>query len=127
MKPRANDEKCPRGISGDDMKAAGAPPNAMSSFAGCTMADLVQAFNRPGNATELGRPVIDKTGLTGRYHMLVWQETENDDTYTGPGRRMSYFEPFREAVEKELGLKLVDGRQKLHFIKVLSVARPSPN
>ena len=127
MKPRADDEKCPRGIPGDDMKAAGAPPNAMSAFSGCTMADLVQAFNRPGNARELGRPVIDKSGLTGRYHMLVWQETENDDTYTGPGQRMSYVEPFREAVEKELGLKLVEDRQKLPSFNVMKVARPSPN
>jgi uncharacterized protein (TIGR03435 family) len=109
------------------MKAAGAPPNAMSGFNGCTMADLVKAFNRPGNATQLGRPVIDKTGLTGRYHMLVWTETEVDDTYTGPGQRFSYMEPFREAVEKELGLKLVKDSQKLHFINVVNVARPGPN
>jgi len=91
------------------------------------MVDLVKAFNQRNNAMELGRPVIDKSGLTGRYHMLVWQETENDDTYTGPGRRMSYVEPFREAVEKELGLKLVEDRQTLHFIHVVNVARPSPN
>lgn len=59
--------------------------------------------------------------------MLVWTEHEVDDTYTGPGQRFSYSEPFREAVEKELGLKLVEDRQKLHFIKVVNVARPSPN
>jgi uncharacterized protein (TIGR03435 family) len=127
MKPRADGEECPRYISGDDMKAAGAPHNAMSGFNGCTMTDLVQAFNRPGNARDLGRPVIDKTGLTGRYHMLVWQETEVDETYTGPGQRMSYVEPFREAVAQELGLKLVEDKQNLHSFKVLNVARPSPN
>ena len=127
LKPRAADEKCPRGISSEDMKASGAPPNAMSGFSGCTMDDLVKAFNRPNNAKDLGRPVIDKSGLTGRYHMLVWQETEADDTYTGPGMKMSYIEPFREAVEKELGLKLVEDKQNLHFIKVVNVARPGPN
>ncbi len=127
LKPRADGEECPRGVSGDDLKAAGAPRNAMSSYNGCTMADLVKAFNRPDHVTQLGRPVIDKTGLTGRYHMLVWQETESDETYTGPGQRMSYVEPFRESVEKELGLKLVEARQNLHFIKVLNVARPEPN
>src|ERR1035441_945732 len=124
LKPRADDERCPRGISGDDMKAAGAPPNAMSSFNGCTMADLVKAFNQRSNATQLGRPVIDKTGLTGRYHMLVWQEIEVDDPSTGPGQRMSYAEPFREAVEEELGLKLVEDRQKLPSFNVVKVARP---
>lgn len=127
LKPLADDENCPRGISGDDMKAAGAPRNSIGSFNGCTMADLVKAFNQPGNATQLGRPVIDKTKLTGRYHMLVWQDTEIDDTYTGPGRRFSYFEPFREAVEKELGLKLIEDKQRLRFISVVNVARPSPN
>jgi uncharacterized protein (TIGR03435 family) len=127
LKPRADDEKCPRYISSDDMKAAGAPHNSMSGFNGCTMADLVKAFNRPGNVTQLGRPVIDKTALTGRYHMLVWQELDVDDTYTGSGQRYSYVEPFREAVEKELGLKLVEDKQKLNFINVLNVARPGPN
>ncbi|HEV2619571.1 MAG TPA: TIGR03435 family protein [Acidobacteriaceae bacterium] len=127
LKPRADSEDCPRGISGDDMKAAGAPRNSMSSFNGCTMADLVKAFNRPNNARDLGRPVIDKTGLTGRYHMIVWQEEDPDETYTGPGMRMSYVEPFREAVEQELGLKLVEDRKNLHFVRVVNVARPSPN
>jgi uncharacterized protein (TIGR03435 family) len=127
MKPRADDEKCPRGISGDDMKAAGAPPNSMSGFNGCTMADVVQAFNRPNNARDLGRPVIDKSGLTGRYHMVVWQETEVDDSYTGPGQHFSYVEPFREAVEKELGLKLVEDKQTLPAFNVVKVARPDPN
>jgi uncharacterized protein (TIGR03435 family) len=109
------------------MKAAGAPPNSMSSFSGCTMVDLVKAFNRPNNARDLGRPVIDKTGLTGRYHMLVWQQVEVDDAGTGDGPRVSSSEPFREAVEKELGLKLVEAKQSLHFIKVVNVAHPSPN
>jgi len=125
--PRAEDEKCPRSISSEDMKAAGAPHNSMSSFNGCTTADLVQTFNRPGTVKELGRPVVDKTGLTGRYRMLVWQEFQVDDTYTGPGQHFSYMEPFREAVEKELGLKLVEDKQKLHYVNVLNVARPSAN
>jgi len=127
MKLRTADEECPHSISGEDMKAAGAPKNSSSSFNGCTMADLVKAFNRPGNAQQLGRPVIDKSGLPGRYHMLVWTEYEIDETYTGPGRKMSYMEPFREAVEKELGLKLVEDTKKLQFINVASVARPGPD
>lgn len=128
LKPYADDEKCHNSyISSDDMKAAAAPQNSMSSFNGCTISDLVSAFNRPGNATQLGRPVIDKTGLTGRYHMLVWQETELDDSYTGPGQKMSYVEPFREAVEKELGLKLVEDKQRMHYVNVVTVSRPSPN
>jgi uncharacterized protein (TIGR03435 family) len=131
LKPRADGEICPRSISGADMeaaKAAGAPPQFMVAFNGCTIADLVKAFNWPMNARDLGRPVIDKTGLTGRYHMLVWQETEPPgDSSNGSGVQRSYVEPFREAVDKELGLKLVPDKQNLRFIKVLNVARPSPN
>jgi uncharacterized protein (TIGR03435 family) len=127
LKPRADNEDCPRGVSGDDMKAAGAPRSATSGFNGCTMDDLVRAFNRPDNSAQLGRPVIDKTGLTGRYHMLVWNEIETDESYSGPGVRMTYVQPFREAVEKELGLKLVQDREKLRSFKVLNVARPGPN
>ncbi len=41
--------------------------------------------------------------------------------------RFSYMESFREAVEKELGLKLVADRKTLPFIKVIKVARPDPN
>jgi uncharacterized protein (TIGR03435 family) len=127
MKPRTEDEKCPRGISSEDMKAAGAPQNSMSSFDGCTMTDLVQAFNRPFNVTELGRPVVDKSGLTGRYHMLVWQQYDAEQTDDGSRPRISNLEPFREAVEKELGLKLVEDRQNLHYINVVNVARPGAN
>lgn len=122
MKPRADDEKCPRSISGEDMKAH---PSTLISYNGCTMADLVKAFNQLER--ELGRPVVDKSGLAGRYHMLVWQETEADETSTGPVQRSSYMEPFREAVEKELGLKLVDDKQKVPSFKVVNVARPGPN
>jgi uncharacterized protein (TIGR03435 family) len=127
MKPRSDTEECPRGISSDDMKAAGAPHNSMSSFDGCTMVDLVKAFNRPNNVRDLGRPVIDKTGLTGRYHMLVWQEVDVEETSTGQGQRLSNLEPFRDAAAQELGLKLVEDKQTLHFIKVLNVARPGAN
>ena len=129
MKPRADDEKCPRGISSEDMKASGAPPNAMSGFNGCTMADLVKAFNPATLNAEGPRPSRDhdKSGLTGRYHMLVWQEYEVDDTDTGPNQRFSNVEPFREAVEKELGLKLVEDKQTLPAFNVVKVARPDPN
>jgi hypothetical protein len=59
--------------------------------------------------------------------MLVWNETEVDDSYTGPGQRFSYIEPFREAVEKELGLKQVEDKRKLASFNVVKVARPDPN
>lgn len=127
LKPRPADEPCPKGIDSAEWKASGAPRNSTSFFSGCTLPDLVAAFNRSGITRQIGRPVVDKTGLTGRYHMLVWQTYQPDTSYKGPGGRYLSMESFREAVEKELGLKLVDATATLHYIHVVSVARPSQN
>ena len=125
LKPRPAREPCPKGIDSASMKAAGAPLDSMSSFNGCTLTDLVAAFNR--RSGQIGRPVIDKTGLTGRYYMLVWQTYQPDTSYAGPGGRFLSMESFREAVETELGLKLVDATATVHYINVVSVARPGPD
>ena len=127
FKPIGPDERCLSGvISRDDMKKAGAPPSSMGSFHGCSIADLVRAFNGGPNPKELGRPVIDRTGLAGRYDLTVWREFAKDDSYTGPGIRFSNVEPFREAVQKELGLKLEDASGPYRVVNVVSIARPTP-
>jgi len=127
LKPRPADEPCPKGIDSDSMKAAGAPPNSMSTFSGCTLTDLVAAFNRPGITRRIGRPVVDKTGLTGRYYMLVWQTYQPDTSYTGPGGRFLSMESFREAVEKELGLMLIKATGLYRRFTVTHIARPAPD
>lgn len=126
LRPLQPGKDCDSGISSADMKAAGAPRMALSSFSGCTMNDLVQAFNRPANYKTLGRPVVDKTGITGRYALLVWQAMGSMER-VGRGFHMDGLESFREAVEKELGLKLVADKQMLHFVHVVKVEEPAPN
>lgn len=126
LRPLPPGQSCARGISGADMKAAGAPRLAMSSYNGCSMDDLVKAFNRPGNRRTLGRPVVDHTGIQGHYTMLVWQSYSGRQQ-EGRGFRMLDLETFREAVEKELGLKLVPAEQTLRFVQVLKVEQPGPN
>lgn len=127
FKPIGPDESCRSGIIGeDDMKKAGAPPESLGSFHGCSIADLVRALNGGPNPQELGRPVVDRTGLTGRYDLTVWRTYEKDDSYTGPGMRFSNVEPFREAVQKELGLKLEEASGPYRVVNVVSIARPAP-
>jgi uncharacterized protein (TIGR03435 family) len=120
LKPRPAGQRCPEGVDSASMKVARAPGSFLSSFNGCTLAELVAAFNRPARTRQIGRLVVDRTGLTGSYYMLVWEPI-------APGTRFTTKESFREAVEKELGLKLVDATATVHYIHVVSVARPGPD
>jgi len=69
---------------------------------------------------------LDRTGLTGRYDLTVWREFTKDDSYAGSGMRLSNVEPFREAVQKELGLKLEEASGPYRVVNVVSIARPTP-
>jgi uncharacterized protein (TIGR03435 family) len=73
------------------------------------------------NAAEVGRVVVDKTGLTGHYDItLTWTPEERlgaDDA--GP----SIF----TALEQQLGLKLVPAEGPVDTIVVDYVEEPLPN
>lgn len=79
------------------------------------------------------RPVIDKTGLTGRYDFeLKWARDADAWRPTGPGgvpiaptdgSRPNIF----EALEEELGLKLVPIKTMQKSIVIDHIERPSPN
>jgi len=79
------------------------------------------------------RPVIDKTGLAGRYNFeLKWARDADAWRSTGPGglplapadgSRPSIF----KALEEELGLKLVPIRATQKSIVIDHIERPSPN
>jgi len=71
---------------------------------------------------DIGRPVIDRTGLTGEYHIALRAETQpNPD---GPGLKIDidYFSALRE-----LGLRLDPIEETFDRIVVDSAARPTPN
>jgi uncharacterized protein (TIGR03435 family) len=60
----------------------------------------------------LGRPIIDQTGLTGRYDMdLNWQ----------PGPGQSEADALRQALPDQLGLELVPGREPVDMLVVEKV------
>lgn len=68
---------------------------------------------------QLGRIVVDKTGLTGRYDwMLVW-----DPDPTAESTRPSLF----TALQEQLGLKLEAQKGPMQVLVIDSVQRPSEN
>jgi uncharacterized protein (TIGR03435 family) len=75
------------------------------------MAALARSLSRPNGA---GRQVIDKTGLTGKYDFHVaydmHQPGATPDADDAPG--MILF----DAVQKQLGLKLVDAKAPFDFV-----------
>ena len=77
----------------------------------------------------LDRPVVDKTGLTGKYDFdLTWSP---DETQFGgelpPAPPDAAAPPFFIALQKQLGLKLEPAKGPVQTIVVDSVSRPSEN
>ena len=86
----------------------------MAQFAGLTL----------GRA-ELGRPVIDRTGLTGRFDIYfefrsdMAAPLDGSEAQDAPG---SIFSAMRE-----LGLKLAAGKAPVDVLVVESIHRPNEN
>src|SRR5882757_9032795 len=74
-----------------------------------------------------GRPVVDKTGLTGQYDFtLHWASFDPGPAAapTDPGEQgPSLF----TALEEQLGLKLKSEKEQIEVIVVDSVEKPSEN
>lgn len=68
---------------------------------------------------QLGRPVIDETGLTGRYKFNLSYAPENDPNPAAP----SIF----TAIEEQLGLKLHSARRPVEIIVIHRIERPTEN
>jgi len=75
-----------------------------------------------GMQSFLDRPVVDETGLTGKYDfVLKWtpDETESTDPHAAPG--------IFTAVQEQLGLKLEPTRGPTDVLVIDHVERPSEN
>jgi uncharacterized protein (TIGR03435 family) len=69
---------------------------------------------------QLGKPVLDKTGLTGKYDLkLDWAPDDAQGDVNGP----SIF----TAVQEQLGLKLESGKDAAELIVIDHVEKPSGN
>jgi uncharacterized protein (TIGR03435 family) len=85
------------------------------------MSLIASALSSWGN---LGRPVVDQTGLTGNFDFVVDFTPDPRPAYAtvdsdGPG--------FQEALKQELGLKLENQRAPVEFLVLDHVDRPDAN
>ena len=94
-----------------------------------TMADFAEAM---GQAV-LDRPVVDQTGLTGRFDMrLTWTPDESQFSAVGgyrpPAAQSADAPPdLFTAIQEELGLKLVGIKAAVDVLVIDHVEKPSPN
>jgi uncharacterized protein (TIGR03435 family) len=90
-----------------------------------TMADFVSVLQR----AVLDRPVVDKTGLTGRYDFdLEW--APDDSQFGGdvkPASADAPSPPFFTAVQQELGLRLVAAKGPVEALVVDHAEHPTAN
>jgi uncharacterized protein (TIGR03435 family) len=92
---------------------------------GMPIASLLPLLGRP-----LGRPVLDKTGLTGNFDFTLKFAVERpspDATMNG-GPIPDADAPFLlEAIQQQLGLKLESGKGPVEVIVIDHIERPSGN
>jgi uncharacterized protein (TIGR03435 family) len=109
------------GINGNPVCQILASKGAHFAMQGCTMADLSSRLTYVG---DIGRPVVDKTGLTGRYNFeLNWSPSSQISSSTSDIPLPSIF----TALEEQLGLKLESTKGTLDTIVIDHVEMPSSN
>jgi uncharacterized protein (TIGR03435 family) len=74
-------------------------------------------------AGKLGRPVVDKTGLSGRYDITL-QWSSDQPSESGNTQALA---PLPVALEEELGLHLKSGSDALPVFVIDRLLRPSAN
>ena len=75
-------------------------------------------------AGALGRPVIDKTGLTGRFDIDFQSAPPNG---VGDGSALAALPPVSTALDDQLGLKLQSGRGAVEVLVIDHLEMPSDN
>jgi bla regulator protein BlaR1 len=104
------------------MKMAG---NQVYAFAaqGISADDLAQLLSR-----QLGTPVVNKTGLQGRYAFnLNWSDGNRSSTESGSSSGNASAPSIFTAVQEQLGLKLEAQRAPMQVLVVDHVEKPAEN
>ena len=91
-----------------------------------TMAFITTGLSAMGN---LGRPVIDQTGLNGKFDMVVeWVPDANGPNPVGPDFQPDPSGPsFLEAIKEQLGLKLDSQKGPSEFLVIDHIDHPTGN
>jgi bla regulator protein BlaR1 len=87
------------------------------SAQGVTAENFAQWLSR-----QVGRTVIDKTGLTGRYDFALSWSVDEDESSASAGRPA-----ILDAIQQQLGLKLESGKGPLEVVVVDHAEKPSMN
>lgn len=123
----------PRPIFCDEVMIGGDRRGLMLEGHGMTMAEFAHGLVE---GVLLDRPVIDKTGFTGvfDFHLRCAPADSGDGGGKGGGRANAGAAPpvdtepsIFEALEKQLGLKLVAEKGPVEFLVIDHVERPSEN
>lgn len=102
----------------------GAPPCGMSASR-----ERVRAVGVPVSRiadflrVSAGRPIVDRTGLTGNYEFTLVYRPETGRPPDPSDDRPNVF----TALQEQLGLKLESARGPVQFILVERIERPTPN
>lgn len=96
------------------------PRPLIATYAGCSLADVVDILNARLRPPQL--PVVDRTGLTGAYPILIWQRLD----CSGPGGGC-HPQSIEAAVRQKLGLILVKTTAPWRRLHVTRIAPPAPD
>jgi uncharacterized protein (TIGR03435 family) len=88
------------------------------------MTDLVPLLGRL-----TGRPVLDRTGFTGKFSFALTYSIDAAPTNTPPSgpRNPSEIGSLITELEKQVGLKLTSTKERVDVLVVDHVEKPSPN
>ena len=89
-----------------------------------TMALIANVFS---SVAQLGRPVVDQTGLGGRYDFSIEWTMESNQPANADAATEPQGTTFLEAVKEQLGVKLEPAKAWLDIPVVDHVERPSEN
>ncbi len=87
---------------------------------GCSMGSLAQMLT-----AQLGRPVVDRTGLTGKYDFtLIYKGRFDQDR---PADDLDPTPPMDRALQEELGLKVESAKGPSRVLIIDHIEKPSEN
>ncbi len=101
------------------MIATSAPGLAAIGGQNVTMDHFVLGMTDPGSGVD--RPVVNHTGLTGGYDLVLEWRANFSDPNAGEG--VNFF----DALKQQLGLKLTPGKMPVETITIEKVERPTEN